>query len=176
MRKFASIVLVVLFFISCEGPYIFNRVVHLKDGNQMLLGGVDRTAFEKAPFSDWYLEAYEAYSVDQQYVKTIKKNIKNYRVEVFLGTWDEDSRLRYPEFMKILDEVKFPKQRLLTYAVNTSKKSFYSEESGKGIDALPVFIFYQGKKEVGRIVGAATSGSLEEDIVRIVDKAYLNNN
>lgn len=169
MKKFSVFILLLVFFTNCDGPpYIFNRVIHLKDGDQMLLGGVDRSAFEKPPFSDWYWEQYEGYQTNPEQIKRIKKKIKNYRIEVFIGTWNEDSRLRYPEFMKIMEGVKFPDQRLVTYAVNQSMKSFYSEENGKDIETLPTFIFYKSGKEVGRIVGSVSAASFEEEILKII--------
>ena len=176
MKRALALILLTLFLTSCEGPYIFNRVVNLKDGDKMLLGGVSRESFEKAPFSEWFQENYEAYETNDVMIKDFRNKLKRHRIEAFLGTWDEESKLRYPQFIKVLDQAKFSEQRLLTYAVNTSKRSFYSEERGKNIEHLPTFIFYKGGHEVGRIVGSPVSGSFEEDILMIVNgKAFTPN-
>lgn len=171
MRRSVLVLLFTMVLTSCEGPYVFNRIVKQKDGTKMLLGGADRSAFEKEPFSDWFLKEYDSYQVNQQVVKDLKGKLKRYRLEVFMGTWCEDSKREYPRLMKILDEAKFPEQRMVTYAVNESKKSFYGEEEGKDIRFVPTIIFYRGGKEVGRIVESPVSGSLEEDILMIVNEA-----
>lgn len=176
MKKSLFVLVLALFFVSCEGPYVFNRVVKLKDGNKMLLGGVDREAFTKEPFSTWFNQEYDSYQTNSPMIKDFKSKLKRFRVEVFMGTWCEDSKREYPRLLKILDEAKFPKQRIVTYAVNESKKSFYSEEIGKDIRFVPTFIFYKGGKEVGRIVESPVSGSLEEDILMIVNEMPLTPN
>ena len=165
-----------LFVSACEGPYIFNRVVNKSDGEKMLLGGVDRSAFEKSPFKDWFYDEYDSYKPDAEMIKNIKSKSKRFRIEAFIGTWCEDSQTEYPRLLKILDEAKFPYQRMVTYAVNESYKSFYSEERGKDIRYVPTFIFYKGGKEVGRIVESPVSGSLEEDILMIVNDKPLTSN
>ncbi len=176
MKKILFVLVLALFFVSCEGPYVFNRVVKLKDGNKMLLGGVDRESFTKEPFSVWFNQEYDSYQTNQAMIKDFKSKLKRFRVEVFMGTWCEDSQREYPRLLKILDEAKFPEARMVTYAVNESKKSFYSEEIGKDIRFVPTFIFYKGGKEVGRIVESPISGSLEEDILMIVNEVPLSPN
>ncbi len=170
MKRSVAILLLVVILSGCESPYIFNRTITQKNGNKMLLGGVDRSAFEKEPFSTWFLQEYDSYQVDQEKVKDLKKKLKRYRIEVFMGSWCEDSKREYPRLIKILDEAKFPQNRLVTYAVNESKKSFYGEEEGKDIRFVPTIIFYRGGVETGRIVESPVSGSLEEDILMIVNE------
>jgi len=170
MKKSLFVLLFSMIMMSCEGPYIFNRIVKQEDGTKMLLGGVDRMAFEKEPFSTWFLTEYDSYQVNQEKVKELKRKLKKYRITVFMGTWCEDSKREYPRLMKILDEAKFPPNRLVTYAVNEGKKSFYGEEEGKDIRFVPTIILYRGGKEAGRIVESPVSGSLEEDILMIVNE------
>lgn len=176
MKKSLLALVLTLFIVSCEGPYIFNRVVKKSDGDKMLLGGVERQAFEKEPFSTWFLTEYTSYQPNEAMMEGIKKKVRRYRIEVFMGTWCDDSKVYYPQLLKILDEAKFPEQRMVTYAVNESKKSFYGEEVGKDIRFVPTFIFYLGGKEVGRIVESPASGSLEEDILMIVNEMPLEPN
>lgn len=163
-------------FLSCEGPYIFNRVVKKADGDKMLLGGVDREVFAKEPFSTWFFTEYDSYQPNEAMVKDFKSKIKKYRIEVFLGSWDDASKKEYPRLLKILDAAKFPTKRITTYAVNENLKSFYGEEGGKDIQHLPTIIFYRGGDEIGRIVESPVSGSLEEDILMIVNGVPLTPN
>lgn len=176
MKNSLLLIVFTILITACEGPYIFNRVVKKSNGEKELLGGVNREAFKKAPFSEWFDTEYDSYKADQKITKEIKSKIKRYRIEVFVGSWCEDTQREYPRFVKILDEVKFPDQRLLTFAVNENLKSFYGEEAGKDITHVPTFIFYKGGVEVGRIVETPVSGSLEEDILMIVNEKPLKPN
>lgn len=165
-----------IFFMGCQKPYIFNRVVEKSDGDKMLLGGAEIEAFKKEPFSEWFVPNYDAYQPDQEKIKEIKSKIKGFRIEAYVGTWCDDTHDQYPKFIKILNEADFPDQRLLTYAVNENLKSFYGEEIGKNIHHVPTFIFYKGGKEVGRIVETPVSESLEQDILMIVNGTPQNPN
>lgn len=169
MKKTLTLLIFTFILSACEGPYIFNRVITQKDGNKMLLGGVDGTAFEKEPFSTWYFSEYESYETNSGMIKDFKGKLKRYRIEVFMGSWDENSKVQYPRLMKILDEAKFPAKRMVTYAVNENKRSFYGEDQGKDIQFVPTIIFYRGGIETARIVESPVSGSLEEDILMIVN-------
>lgn len=169
MNKTLTLLIFTFIFMSCESPYIFNRVITHKDGTKMLFGGVEESAFHKAPFSTWYLTEYDSYQTKPEMIKDFKGKLKRYRIEVFMGTWCEDSKREYPRLMKILKEAKFPEKRMITYAVNENKRSFYGEELSKDIRFVPTIIFYKGGKEVGRIVESPVSGSLEEDILMIVN-------
>lgn len=169
MKKTLTLLILTFVLTACEGPYIFNRVITQKDQTKMLIGGVDESAFHKEPFSTWYLPEYESYNPNMEMIKDFKGKLKRYRLEVFMGTWCEDSKREYPRLMKILHGAKFPKNRMVTYAVNESKRSFYGEDQGKDIRFVPTIIFYRGGKEVARIVESPVSGSLEEDILMIVN-------
>lgn len=170
MKKTLTLFVCIFLFISCESPYIFNRVITQSDGTKYLYGGVDRFSFEKEPFSTWYLSEYESYNPNPETIKKLKKKLKKYRIEVFMGTWDSESKVIYPRLRKILDEAKFHDRRVTTYAVNEYKKSFYGEGEGKDIQYLPTIIFYRGGKEYARIVEKPVGDNLEQDILMIVNE------
>lgn len=176
MKKTFLIAFLAVFFVSCEGPYIFNRVVKQADGGRMLLGGVDRIAFQNEPFATWFQQEYDGYQVNAPMVKDFRGKLKGHRIEVFMASWSETSKQQYPRLLKILDEAKFPENRMVTYALNENMKSFYGEEARKDVEHLPTIIFYKGGKEVGRIVEAPVTGSLEEDILMIVNGKALTPN
>lgn len=176
MKKILTLLILTFVLTACDGPYIFNRMITQKDGTKMLIGGVDESAFLKKPFSDWYSKEMDSYHTNSEMIKDFKGKLKRYRIEVFMGTWCEDSQREYPRLMKILKEAKFPETRMVTYAVNESKKSFYGEDEGKDIRFVPTIIFYRNGKEAARIVESPVSGSLEEDILMIVKEMPLTPN
>lgn len=176
MRNSLFLIIFMILATACESTYTFNRVVKKSNGDKELLGGVNSEAFTKTPFSDWYQPEYNSYKPNPLMVKEFKSKIKRYRIEAFIGSWCEDTQREFPRFMKILDEAKFPHQRLTIYAVNENLRSFYGEEIGKDIIHVPTFIFYKGGKEVGRIVETPVSENLEQDILMIVKETPLTPN
>lgn len=170
MKNLLTGFVMAVFLVSCEAPYIFNRTIKKEDGTKMLIGGVDKSAFQNEPFSEWFNKEYDSYQTNPEMIKEFKSKLKRYRIEIFMGTWCEDSQREFPRFLKIIEEAKFPESRMTIYAVNESKKSFYGEEIGKDIRFVPTFIFYRGGKEVGRIVESPVSSLLEEDILMIVNE------
>ena len=135
----------------------------------MLTGEFTRKALEEDDFKDWYHHEYETYEVEKSKLKGLK-DLRNYRLEVFVGTWCPDSRRELPRLYKILDDIKFPQNRLKVIGVNRQKKSFNGEEINKNVTHVPTIIVYNNKKEeVGRIVESPVSGYLEEDLAQIVE-------
>jgi len=95
-----------------------------------------------------------------------------HRVTVFVGTWCEDSKREFPRLMKILDQAKFPRDRIDIFAVNRKKESFYGEELKYSIKKVPVFIIYRFEVEKGRIIESPKE-SLEIDILNILEDKYI---
>lgn len=157
---------------------VLNRYIKLDNGDRILTGQFDQKALNQKYYSSWYLPEYESYEVEVAKLKDIKKDIKKYHIEVFVGTWCSDSRRELPRLYKILENVKFPtsSKKLKVFGVNKSKKSFYGEEIGKQITHVPTIIFYLDDEEVGRIVESPVSGYLEEDIAMIVKGTPLTPN
>ena len=147
-----------------------------KSGKKMLVGEFERKALEDVDFKKWYQEEYDTYEVEKPKLAGLK-NLQNYTIEVFIGTWCPDSRRELPRLYKILDDIKFPENKLTTFAVDRQKKSINGEEVGKNITHVPTIIVYdKNKKEVGRIVESPVSGYLEEDLAQIVNGTPLKPN
>jgi len=147
-----------------------------KSGKKMLVGEFERKALEDVDFKKWYQEEYDTYEVEKPKLAGLK-NLQNYTIEVFIGTWCPDSRRELPRLYKILDDIKFPENKLITFAVDRQKKGINGEEVGKNITHVPTIIVYdKNKKEVGRIVESPVSGYLEEDLAQIVNGTPLKPN
>ena len=70
--------------------------------------------------------------------------------------------------MKILDEVKFPENRLTIIAVNRKKEAPNGEEGLYNIQRVPTIIVKKYGKEIGRIIEYPKSGFLERDLLDII--------
>ncbi len=162
--------------VVCAQKKVVNRTITGEDGQKMLTGEFDRKILDTKDFKEWYSAEYDSYEVEKSKLKGLK-NLRKYRIEVFVGTWCSDSQRELPRLYKILDELKFPQNRLKTIGTNRQKKSFYGEEINKNVTHVPTIIVYDNKKnEVGRIVEGPVSGYLEEDLAQIMNGTPLTPN
>lgn len=157
---------------------VLNRYIKQENGERFLTGQFSQDALKQKYYSSWYQPEYDSYEVEEEKLKDIRKDIRKYSIEVFVGTWCSDSQRELPRLYKILENVKFPtnSKKLKAYGVNKNKVSFYGEEIGKNITHVPTIIFYLDDEEVGRIVESPVSGYLEEDIAMIIKGTPLTPN
>lgn len=175
---FFSIIFLIIFTISCSKKIVVNRIVKDDKGKYMMIGRQTQESFSHEGFANWFKDEYDSYQPEAQSLDQIKGKINQYNIVIFMGTWCSDSRREVPRFLKILDAVNFPEEKLEIYAVNRKRESFYGEEQGKNIIRVPTFIFYTGKKkvlknqqkEINRIIETPVNGKLEIDIAKIVNK------
>ena len=141
---------------------------------KMLLGEFTKADLEKAPYSRWFTPSYENYEPKKKSLKIIKKNISNYEIILFMGTWCGDSRYEVPKFFKLLDLVDFDREKLTSIAVNYNKKAPGDLDEEYKVHRVPTIIFLKNGKEVNRFVEYSVE-SLEEDIATIVEaKEYTD--
>lgn len=164
--------LIFLTFQSCmSNKVIVNREVDSKNDGKMLLGTQTLNQFQKEPYDSWYKEEYDGYSFDAEAIKELKKaKLGSYNITVFLGTWCPDSHREFPRFIKILEQLNYPMQKLNIIAVNRKKESPNGEEGLYNIQKVPTFIISKYGKEIGRITESPKSGWLERDLVEILKK------
>lgn len=184
MFKLFSTVLAVVFLVACTSNKSSNSTESQKpteikkvekalenqeidhNGNKMWLGEINEQSFENGNYA-WYQSNKDNYEVNHDVVAEFAKDLKDYNIEIFMGTWCGDSKRETPNFFKILDAANFPEDQITMYAVDTNKNTPSGIESEKDVRYVPTFIFYKGGKEVGRIVESPMN-SLEEDIRDIV--------
>lgn len=147
-----------------------------KSGEVNMTGVVNEQNFSDKPFSTWYKKGYNAYKTEAVDQKDLKKLLSGVTIEVYFGTWCEDSRREIPRFMRIVNDLGLDKTKIKLVAVNEDKTAFWGEEIGKDIKRVPTFIFYKKDatfdkypSEIGRIVEAPIE-SLERDMIKILKK------
>lgn len=157
---------------SCDSKkVIVNREVDSKNDGKMLLGPQKLDQFDKAPYDEWYKDEFTNYAFDAAAIGQLKKEkISSYNITIFLGTWCPDSHREFPRFIKILEELNYPMQKLQIIAVNRKKEAPSGEEGKFNIQKVPTFIVSKYGKEVGRIIESPKSGWLERDLVEILKK------
>lgn len=150
---------------------VVNREVETQNDGKMLLGNQLKEQFLKAPYADWYTKEHDEYAIDQKAISELRKaKINTYSIMVFMGTWCEDSHRDFPRLMKILEELKYPENKLTIIAVNRKKESPSGEESLHNIQKVPTIIVQRYGKEIGRIIEMPTTGYIERDLVEILKK------
>lgn len=118
---------------------------------------------------DWYQQGYEAYSPNKKMSKKLSKDLQEYDIVIFAGTWCPDTRNLLPKFAKVLDQTGIEQDNIQLYLVNRSKSTPGGETDTYEIKSVPTFIFIKDGKEVGRIVEKVNK-SVEADIYYIIKK------
>ncbi|MBS1571762.1 MAG: thioredoxin family protein [Bacteroidetes bacterium] len=150
---------------------VVNREVETEKDGKMLLGVQLREQFLKEPYAKWYNQEYQEYQTDKATLQKLrKKKINSYQMIAVVGTWCEDSHRDLPRLMKILDELKYPNNKLTILAVNRKRESPTGEEGLYNIQKVPTIIVYRYGKEIGRIIENPKSGWIERDLLEIVEK------
>lgn len=147
-----------IFYLVCILPIflpaqdINKIIIDEKSGKQMAVGLCDRTVFADTNFAWWYDSEYNNYEVNVDDIDTIKNKLDGITIKIISGTWCSDSRIHVPDFLKILDELKFDEKNLTIICVDRNKKAEGAEVESFNIELVPTFIFYRNEKEIGRIV------------------------
>lgn len=156
---------------SCAERVIVNREVDSKNDGKMLLGAQTLDQFRKEPFKTWFDEEYNRYKVDQPSLAELRKEkLNSYNLVVFVGSWCEDSHREFPRLIKILESLKYNKDRMQIIAVNRKKESPAGEEGPYNIHKVPTIVVKKYGKEVGRIIEMPETGFLEKDLLNILKK------
>lgn len=171
MKKLLALIILIMTLNSCAEKIVINREVETKEYGKMLLGAQSFDQFQKEPYKAWYDENYNLYPTDKPSINDLKKaKINSYNITIFLGTWCSDSHKNFPRLIKILEETKFPKNKIHIIGVNKNKQSPNGEEAKYNITHAPTIIVEKYGKEIGRITEEPETGYIEKDLLNIIKK------
>lgn len=145
---------------------------NMQDG--ILVGKFDKEDLEQAAFSKWFNSGYDDFKPSEEAMKTIEKNIGDYEIVAFMGTWCPDSRRETPKVYRILDDAGYDMSKLTFYGVNRQKTTTDNIEKEYNLDRVPTVIFFKDGKEVNRFVEYPRD-SIEEDFAKIVSGEEYKN-
>ncbi len=171
--------LLALFLTSCLPAQNHKQEIALDTGELILIGKITNNDLQNGTYADWYNAFYNDYQTDDEQIDQFKKKLNTHQILVFMGTWCGDSQREVPRFMKILEKVGYPKDKVKIIGLDKRdefyKKSPGGEEEGFNIEYVPTFIFLKDGKEINRIVESPIY-SLETDIEAILNqKSYTPN-
>ncbi|NKB90426.1 MAG: DUF4440 domain-containing protein [Acidobacteria bacterium] len=137
----------------------------------MLVGEIEESDLREAPFDEWYVERYDAYSPDAAAVEGLGALDDETQIEVFFGTWCGDSKREVPRLMRSLDEAGFPRDRVRIVALSDHPGVFKMSPAGSEhaflIHRTPTIVVHRDGDELGRIV-ERPAGQVEQDLAAIV--------
>lgn len=179
----AIIILVTLFSSSCrssrntvetatpaleaQGTY---QQVNYADPSTWLLGYISPGMFSNPPHSDWYVRGREEYKPEEAVLDQLRKTTgDDLSILIVMGTWCPDSRREVPRFMRIVEEIGFPADRIVFVGVDNTKLAPVGGYDTLNIERVPTFIFLRNKVEAGRIIETPVT-SLEQDMQNILTR------
>jgi thiol-disulfide isomerase/thioredoxin len=173
MKNILLYILTASLFFSCGTSRKMNRTAEYKN-SEILYGKINRIGLETDPFGNWYNSGYKNYRYGQVYVDELKGYVpKISKIVVILATWCPDTRRELPRVLRILDDMDYPSQKIEMYAVDREKKTDVKGFDTYKFSRVPTVIFYDGDKEIGRIIEQPEM-TLEEDMVSMF-RMYFGN-
>ena len=143
------------------------------DGNEILVGKISYAQMTQYSAA-WFDKEYDLYKVNAERLAQIKPLLKDKRVVLLMGTWCEDSQREVPGMMKILNAAGYNTTEMEIIAVDEDKKTVEGLEKKYDLTYIPALIFFDGEKEVNRIVEFPIN-TLEQDMLDILSgKDYKN--
>jgi dipeptidyl aminopeptidase/acylaminoacyl peptidase len=160
------------------GP-IEAQTLDLGDYGIVVMGEVTRDRI-LVDLPDWDGEFFD-YEPDPALIGAIADHIQDVEITVLLGTWCSDSRREIPRLWKILDQIGYPADEVMLYAVGSSR--FTSDmpipeellewstriKERYGVERVATIILYRKGEEIGRIVETPET-TLEGDLLGIISK------
>lgn len=135
--------------------------------DNLLIGEIKKEDLQQPPFAAWFDPMYKSYNPDEEALQTIKENINEYEIIMFMGTWCADSQREVPKFYKLLELSDYNLEELQVRAVRRDKTLPNEAEKEYDITYVPTIIFFKDGEEVGRFVEYPQE-ELEQDIAKIV--------
>lgn len=170
-----------VFVIAC---FFLSISLFAQNQEPKLLGIVSEDALRKEPYASWFLKNYDDYQPNQDIIVQLKNyppegRLSIYKVKIFFGTWCGDTKREMPRFLKVLDQIGFPKEHITFIALDNDDKNYKQspnhEEKDMSIYRVPTFIFYEKDKEIARINELPVQ-STERDVLQIFRKQlYIPN-
>ena len=164
----AVIVLLLLSVTTMAQTKAYDVIKDPKEGGWIFDGLITLADLNAEPTFGWMKSGSDSYTPEEKYVATLRKNLKEFTIITFLGTWCEDSHNLIPKLEKVLITCGFPPNQLTMYGIDRDKKSKTGEEKKYDIKFAPTIILLKNGKEAGRITETVQK-SVEADLAAIVE-------
>ncbi|MFD1614667.1 thioredoxin family protein [Gelatiniphilus marinus] len=175
-KYLTPIVILIIALFSCKSSKSHHSATenkyNYKKEKGVLIGKIPLSEIQDNDIDfKWFSKNYKKYVVKQEIILNVKEELNNINIDVYLGTWCDDTKRMLPKFIKILDFLNYDTNKINFIALNRQKKGIKQINKKLNITNVPTIIFYKNNKEINRIVENHVI-SLESDIKNILS---LNN-
>lgn len=145
----------------------FDRIVE-KDKSIIMKGSFSIQNLKEANYS-WYKKNYDATKLKEDAIAPLRGKLNEMQVVIFLGTWCSDSQILIPSFIKLLEMINYPFDRLLIYGVDRKKETKGIEHRLYHIERVPTIILMRDNVEIGRITESVEK-NIQTSLLQILEK------
>ncbi len=140
-------------------------------GNKNLVGKLDMQQLVNDSSFTWFYSGINKYQPDSEWVHYIKYYRDSFRVIVFAGTWDRNSRQLLPSFYRTMINAGYPLNKIMLYGVDHDLHTLNGEAKQYNIKKLPTIIVLYQNEELGRIEEVPVQ-SIEANLVAILQTRF----
>ena len=162
MKAFILYILFVFFSVTACHSYKINSQENIKTGT---------ISINELKHYKWFNKGYRNYHFNNNWLDSFI-GLNNYKITIVGGVWCSDTKMQLPNFIKILNKLKFPMQNLTIIFVDKTKQKpedYFGSFEKLNIKFVPTFIVYNANNlEIGRIVESPKI-SLEFDLKRMIN-------
>lgn len=145
----------------------YDRSTDKENGSVVFKGQITFDDLLKEPSFSWLEKGTNDYTPDKEVIAYLQKELPNYEVVIFIGTWCDDSKMLVPKLYKTLQAANYPMRRYSMYGVDRAKTTKYVENKLYKIELVPTIILFKKNNEVGRIIESVKK-SIEQDLADII--------
>jgi thiol-disulfide isomerase/thioredoxin len=139
------------------------KKVAVKPNEHMEIGWTPRTVFQSPSYAAWFDTGYQNYRPQGETLSLLRKMEDSVAFVAVYGTWCGDSKREMPRFLKILDSISFPADRVTLIAVDRTMQMPSGIKEQYHLTNVPTIMAIYRGVEVYRIIESPKK-SLEEDL------------
>jgi thiol-disulfide isomerase/thioredoxin len=117
--------------------------------------------------SPMYRRGVDEYTPDPSEISFLRSFKSQVEIEVYFGTWCPHCKVMVPKFIKTMKSAANP-NIVVSYVGVPKNFGDYAPAKAKDVKGIPTFIFYKDGKEIGRIPGEPTNGSIEHAVAEML--------
>jgi thiol-disulfide isomerase/thioredoxin len=138
------------------------------NGNEILTGICDKgTLMNFKEFGEIFHAEFNDYSPNVDDLAALNDSLSIIKIKIVLGTWCSDSQREVPRFLKLMELLGLPEDRIEIIGVDRKKEAEVAGIKALNIKLVPTFIIYREGIEIGRIIESPIV-SLEADLLKII--------
>jgi len=163
----ASLLFLMSHSLFAQNTVDFDRIVE-KNKSIIMKGSFSTKQLKEANYS-WFNKNYELAKINEEQIHILRDRLNNIQIVVFMGTWCSDTHALIPPFIKLLEQVNYPFERLLIYGVDRKKETKGIEHQLYHIERVPTIILMRDNVEVGRITESVEK-NIQSSLQEVLEK------